>query len=102
MRQKGVRGDKAWSYGPLSDGEWQTQGSGEMSRFMVRCYSAGKWDRLEPRELEAENELQAAQQACGVELADAGKPGQLRAQVWPSGSPGKKSMFYDRSDRDAH
>jgi hypothetical protein len=71
-----------------------------MPRFMVRCYIAGKWDRLEPHELEAESELQAAQRACGVDLVDAGKAGQLRAQVWPSGSPGKKSMFYDRSDRD--
>ena len=58
-------------------------------------FNSGKWDGNEPKEIEAENEQQAAEIICGTSLTDGGKPGQLRAQVSPSSKPETKILFYD-------
>ncbi len=65
-----------------------------MPRFMVRCFEAAQWDGIEPRDIEARDEQAAAERACGGPLAEAGKPGQLRAEVWPASKPAAKKMFY--------
>ncbi len=65
-----------------------------MPLFMVRCYDENAMRDTDPLEVEAEDELAAAERICGGPLIDAGKPGQLRAEVWPRSSPAKKSFFY--------
>ncbi len=65
-----------------------------MPRFKVRCYESGKWDKIEPRDIEAEDEREAAESVCGEPLIEAGKLGQLRAQVWPASKPSARKMFY--------
>ena len=65
-----------------------------MPVFRVRCYNSGIWDERQPREIEAPNELEAAQSVCGQQLVRLGKLGQLRAEVWPWRSPAAKSPFY--------
>ena len=65
-----------------------------MPRFMVRCYEGGIWDNIEPRDIEAQDEREAAESVCGGPLVEAGKPGLLRAEVWPLSSPSAKKLFY--------
>ena len=65
-----------------------------MQSFKVRCYEAAKWDWIEPRDIEAQDEREAAEIVCGGPLIEAGKPGQLRAQVWPASKPSARKMFY--------
>ncbi len=66
-----------------------------MPRFKVKCYERGKWDEIEYRNIEAQNELEAAVLICGGPLIEeAGKSGQLRAQVWPVSKPGARKLFY--------
>ena len=66
-----------------------------MPRFMVRCYEGGIWDNIEPRDIEAQDEREAAESVCGGPLVEAGKPGLLRAEVWPLSSPSAKKLFGD-------
>jgi hypothetical protein len=66
-----------------------------MPKFRVLCFevNAGTW--AEHRDIEAQDEREAAEHVCGGPLvADAGKPGQLRAQVTPEGKPAQRTMFY--------
>jgi len=65
-----------------------------MSNFKVRCYEGGVWDEIEPHEIEAQDEQEAAETVCGEHLVERGKPGQLRAEVWQPSSPGEKKLFY--------
>ena len=65
-----------------------------MPVFRVRCYNDGIWDDRKPREIEAPNELEAAQSVCGQQLVSLRKFAQLRAEVWPVRSPAAKSPFY--------
>ena len=66
-----------------------------MQRFKVRRYEMGKWDGVEPRDIEAENEKEAAEAVCGESLTEEGaKLGLLCAEVWLPSSPGKKKQFY--------
>jgi hypothetical protein len=67
-----------------------------MPRFRVVCFeiNAGKW--TEHRDVEAQDEQEAAERVRGGPLVHAGKPGQLRAQVAPVVKPGAKKMFYAR------
>ena len=70
-----------------------------MPRFKVRCYESAIWDKIEPRDIEAQDEQEAAESVCGEPLLDAGKHGQLRAEVWPPASPRKKKLFFVRPPR---
>lgn len=65
-----------------------------MPRFKVKCYEGGKWDEIEPRDIEAQDQHEAAERICGGPLIEAGKPGQLRAQVWQTSKPSARTMFY--------
>lgn len=65
-----------------------------MQSFRVRCYEAGKWDKIEPRDIEAQDEREAAERVCGRPLVEGGKPGQLRAQVWSASKPSARKMLY--------
>ncbi len=65
-----------------------------MPRFNVRCYEAAKWDGIEPHDIEAQDEQEAAASVCGGPLREGGKAGQLRAVVWSLSSPGAKKYFY--------
>ena len=67
-----------------------------MPKFGVMCYDRGIWDNKGHKTVEAENELQAAMQGCGGKLVEGGKPGQLRAVVWPVSKPSDKTPFYIR------
>jgi hypothetical protein len=67
-----------------------------MPSFRVLCFRAGELDG-DPREVKAEDEHAAAEQVCGGPLVEAGKPGQLRAQVSPASMPGATKMFYVRA-----
>ena len=65
-----------------------------MPNFGVSCYNRGVSDQRPYTIIEAENELQAAIQVCGERLTDGGKPGQLRAVVWPiSNLNARKYLF---------
>ena len=65
-----------------------------MQSFKVICYDAAKWDGIGPRDIEAQDEREAAESVCGGPLIEAGKPGQLRAEVWPASKPKEKKLFY--------
>ena len=65
-----------------------------MPHFSVRCYERGIWDGVEPHKIETQNEQEAAESICGAPLIEGGKPGQLRAIVWPTASPDKKKTFF--------
>ena len=65
-----------------------------MPHFKVICYERAIWDGQPPHDVEAQNEREAAESVCGKPLLEAGKPGQLRAQVWPVSKPSAKKMFY--------
>lgn len=67
-----------------------------MSNFKVRCFESGVWDNKEPHDIEAQDEQEAAEKACGggERLIAAGKAGQLRAEVWLPSSPARKKFFY--------
>ncbi len=66
-----------------------------MPRFNVKCYERGKWDEIEHRDIEAQDEREAAVRICGGPLIEeAGKSGQLRAQVWPVSNPSARKLFY--------
>ena len=65
-----------------------------MPRFKVICYESAIGDGIEPRDIEARDEQEAAESVCGEPLLEKGKPGQLRAEVWPQSSPGEKKIFY--------
>jgi hypothetical protein len=67
-----------------------------MPIFRVTCYKAGEWDGAQAREIEAEDEQDAAEQVCGAPLVTEGKLGELRAQVSPVSEPVVKKMFYFR------
>jgi hypothetical protein len=67
-----------------------------MPTFRVVCYyNAVK--QAEHRDVEAQDEHEAAERVCGGgPLLDAGKPGQLRAQVTLEAKPAARKMFYTR------
>ncbi len=65
-----------------------------MKSFKVICYEAGKWDGIGSRDIEAQDEREAAESVCGGPLIEAGEPGQLRAEVWPASTHGARKMFY--------
>ena len=65
-----------------------------MPRFKVICYEGGIWDNIGPRDIEAQDEREAAEIVCDGPLVEAGKPGQLRAEVWPVWRTRKKKLFY--------
>lgn len=65
-----------------------------MQRYRVKCFKDGIWDEAADREVDAEEELQAADHACGGSLIDSGTPGRLRAQVWEPNKLGAKRLFY--------
>lgn len=65
-----------------------------MQRFKVKCYERAIWDEKEPCDIVAQDEREAAERVCGGHLVEAGKPGQLRAQVWPASKPGERKVFY--------
>ncbi len=66
-----------------------------MPRFKVQCFERAIWDKIEPRDIEAQDEREAAVRICGGPLIEeAGKSGQLRAQVWPVSNPSARKLFY--------
>lgn len=65
-----------------------------MPKFKVMCFNGGVWDKSDPRDVEALNEREAAEQIIGRSLQDAGKLGQLCAEVWLPSTPEEKSYFY--------
>lgn len=66
-----------------------------MQSFKVKCYEAAIWDKIEPRDIEAQDEQEAAERVCGGPLVEGrGKPGQLRAEVWATAKPAAKKLFY--------
>ena len=91
-------------------------------KYGVKCFEASVWDEkdyttvdaegeLQAAErvcgealvhdyttVDAEGELQAAERVCGEALVHAGKPGQLRAQVWLVSKPSAKVILYRPPD----
>jgi hypothetical protein len=65
-----------------------------MPTYTVQCFKGGIWDDQEPRDIDADDARLAAEAVCGGPLREDGKPGELRAQVWPTGKPAQKHMFY--------
>lgn len=66
-----------------------------MQAFKVRCFNAGIWDGHEPRDVEANNALEAAERICGAPLIEAGKIGSFRAEVYVASAPNVKKQFFD-------
>jgi hypothetical protein len=60
-----------------------------MQFFRVkRDYDGGKWIKAHFHpvvEVRATTAKEAAELVCGVSLREKGRPGEYRAQVWPSG-----------------
>ena len=67
-----------------------------MPFFMVKCYVGAKSDE-NPRKVEANNKLEAAEDVCGGPLVEGAKPGNLRAIVWPLDKPGDTTSFSHRN-----
>ena len=67
-------------------------------KYGVKCLEASVWDEKDYTTVDAEGELQAAERVCGEALVHAGKPGQLRAQVWLVSKPSAKVIFYRPPD----
>ncbi len=65
-----------------------------MPTFGVKCYVQGELDGVEHEPIEADDEREAAVRICGQPLARGGKLGQLRAVVWPTSKPGKRTPFF--------
>ena len=67
-----------------------------MPKFTVTRFRDGTRDEGDPHCVDAQNEQEAAEQVCGEPLVeDKGKPGQLRAEVWPEDKRGAKmKLFY--------
>ncbi len=65
-----------------------------MPHFKVRCYESAIWDEIEPRDIKAQDEREAAERVCGRPLIEGGKLGQLRAEVWLPSKPWTKKQFY--------
>jgi hypothetical protein len=63
-------------------------------KYMVRCFSKGRLDGNEPREVEAESAHQAAETLCGGPLEYTGRFSELRAEVWPINKPASKLLLY--------
>ena len=74
--ERGGRPEKARL---LQKAQRQLTVRGHMQSFKVRCYEAAKWDGIEPHDIEAQDEREAAEIVCGGPLIGRGKP--------PSGSP---------------
>lgn len=71
-----------------------------MRPFKVKCYDRSIWDEKEPRDIEAESALQAAELICGGPLVEGvGNLGSLRAEVWEPASPSAKILFRTRRDQ---
>ena len=59
-----------------------------MPIYRVKCYKAGEWDKKDDIEIEADNELEAAEKVCGEPLLEgSSKPGLYRVEVWKAGNP---------------
>jgi hypothetical protein len=67
---------------------------GYMPAYTVQCFEGGVWNDQEPLDIDADTPKLAAEAVCGGSLREGGKPGELRAQVWPKGKPAQKHMFY--------
>ena len=62
--------------------------------FQVRRYNGAAEPHNGYDDVEAENPQQAAEQACGEDLTDRGKPGMLRATVHRKPPVGTPFTFY--------
>lgn len=71
-------------------------GDATMPTFRVVCFDINASKSAEHRDVEAQDEREAAERVCGGSLVDAGKPGQLRAQIAPTANPAARKMFYAR------
>ena len=67
-----------------------------MPSFRVLRFDLNAKMSAEHRNVEAQDEREAAERVCGAPLIDVGKPGQLRAQVNLEGKPSNRTMFYVR------
>lgn len=66
-----------------------------MTRFRVVCFEVGTAKMTEEhRDVEAQDEKEAAERVCGGPLVDAGSRGQLRAQVARVDKPSARKLFY--------
>jgi hypothetical protein len=65
-----------------------------MPRFKVKCFEGAIWDGKDARDIEAQDEREAAESVCGGPLSEGGKPGQLRAQVTPASDASARKLFY--------
>ncbi len=65
-----------------------------MDTYSVQLFERGIMDKVEPRQVEASSAVEAVALVCDEPLRDGGKPGQLRAVVWPLNRPRQKSTFY--------
>lgn len=64
-----------------------------MPYFSVKCYESGIWDGEEHQTVEARDEKEAAEKACGGPLVEVAKPGLLRATVQPVSNPTSLRCF---------
>ena len=62
--------------------------------YTVQVFKSGIWDKKERRNIIAENAQRAAELVCGSKVRDRGKPGELRARVWPKGRTAPEYVFY--------
>ncbi len=67
-----------------------------MPFFMVKCYVNGKSDD-NPRKIEANDKLKAAEKVCGGPLIERAGLGNLRAVVWPLDKPNDTTSFSGRN-----
>lgn len=65
-----------------------------MPIYYVNRYENGVWDGHASTRVEAENELQAAQEVCGEQLTERGGGVGIRATVSSPDAPNNKKPFY--------
>ncbi len=67
-----------------------------MPLYNVRCFHGAKHDGENRPSIEAETPQAAAEQVCGGQLKEGGKPGELRAVVTAVGAPpGNTFSFFE-------
>ncbi|MEX2449401.1 MAG: hypothetical protein WD407_00935 [Rhodospirillales bacterium] len=71
-----------------------------MPLFTVSVYVGEKWDGNAPRQIEAQDEREAAERVCGIPLTETGLPQHLRATVTTLSAPNANVRFYDRLSQD--
>jgi prefoldin subunit 5 len=79
--------------GPDQDADDIPDSTNRAQEYRVKLYDMGIWDNAPPRSVKAATAREAAETICGAGVREAGRLGELCAEVWRKGSS-QKTYFY--------